>query len=551
MVSYRPMSTAAADGAPVAAREAIGPVDRVTFFEEQRRNRRRSWRISLLAVVTVLATGIPVSIVVTPYIYVFLLLCGHIANAIRPLDPAVMAHLHAMARLLPRAFVQVSETKSLAGVPALLAPALVLVVPGALVMLWLWIAVRITFRRSGVGGTLLRLGARAPRPEVLAERQLVHLVEEMAIAAGVPAPRVLLIDSRAANAAAVGTSLREGTVVVTSGLLETLDRDQAEAVIAQVVGAMGNGDLHIAQVLLDVYRTFGLLELLLDSAFGWHSREALWRVMRLAFRRRGTDAELREAGELSDLLERSALGDGTRDMDTYMADPKHASPGAFRSMIRLPKMLFVALPAATAQFTIGMASALLYGPAFAALWRARCRLADASAVQLTRNPESLASAIERLMQADLNVPGGQWVSFLFVAWGRSGGGEAGSSTFNGFHPAPAKRLKRLQAMGAALRATRGKGARMSAGGLILIAVLALILVPLMLAALVGIVVVLVMMLVLNVAIMSVMLVAADAALGALFRYAPVFIHRDLPRAVRAIRRDFPRAVHAIRSLRAH
>lgn len=530
------MSTAAAGGAPVAARAAIGPVNRVTFFEEQRRNRRRTWRISVLAVLTVLATGIPVSIVVTPYIYAFLLLCGHTANAIRPLDPAVMRELHGLARLLPRAFVQVSETKSLAGVPALLVPSLILVVPGALVMLWLWMAVRITFRRTGVGGILLRLGARAPRPEVLEERQLVHLVEEMAIAAGVPAPRVLLIDSPAANAAAVGTSLREGTVVVTRGLLETLDRDQAEAVIAQVVGSMGNGDLHIAQVLLAVYRTFGLLELLLDSAFGWHSRQALWRLMRLAFRHRGTDAELREAGELSDLLEQSALGDGTRDLDAYMDDPKHASPGTFRSLITLPKMLFVALPAITAQFTVSMASVLLFGPAFAALWRARCRLADASAVQLTRNPDSLASAIQRLMEADVNVPGGEWVSFLFVAWGRGGGAEAGSSAFNGFHPSPAKRLKRLQAMGAALRAEQETGPRAGIGGRIVIGVLALILVPLLLAVLVGIVVVLVMMLVLNVAIMSVMLLVADAALGALFKYTPVLIHRDIPRAVRALRR---------------
>ena len=531
MVTLGPMSTAAAPGgAPASGRAVAGPIDRVTFFEEQRRNRRRSWRISLLAVITVLATGIPVSIVVTPFIYVFLLLAGHIANAIRPLDPAVMQRLHAVAYLIPHAVVRMGETKSLAGVPALIAPALVLVFPGAVVMLWLWLAVRITFRHTGVGGVLLRLGAREPHQDDLEERQLVHLVEEMSIAAGVPAPRVLLIDVPAANAAAIGTSLHDGAVVVTRGLLDTLDRDQAEAVIGHVVGSMGNGDLAIAQVLLSVYRTFGLLELLLDSAFGWQSREGLWRLMRLAFRRRGTDVQVREAGELSDLLERKAVGDGPRDMDAYMADPRHSSPGFFRSMIVLPKTIFVAMPASTAQYAMWVSSTLLFGPAFAALWRARRRLADASAVQLTRNPESLASAIERLQQADVYVRGGEWVSFLFATWG-SGGGSSGGATFASFQPSPAKRLKRLQAMGAASRATR----RLGTGMRIFLGVLWLIFAPLILLVMGLSVLVLAMMIMFDVAIMSVMLVGADAGLGALFKYGPVLLHTYLPRAIRAVR----------------
>lgn len=514
------MGTPAPHG-PAAAPAAIGPVDRVTFFEEQRRNRRRSWRFSALGLLAVLATGIPVSIIITPYLYAFLLLTGHIANAIRPLDPATMGHLHAVAYLLPRAIAQIGKVKSVAAVPALLLPLVILVLPGAALMLLLWIAVRLVFRSTGVGGILLRLNARPPRAGDLDEERLVHLVEEMSIAAGVPVPRVLVIDSPNANVAAIGSSLTDGAIVVTRGLLTALSREQAEAMIAHVVGSVGNGDLSIARVLLSVYRTFGIIEIVLDSALGPPARDAVWRLVRLAFMTRGTDREEREAGEVSELLEAGAAG------ETPAASPSTRPRRGAPRRDSLLWSLFFGLPAATAQFSVGMASALLFGPAFAALWRTRRRLADASAVQLTRNPESLASALERLQQVDVHVAGGEPVSYLFAIWRGAGGNDRYSS----FQPSVSRRLKRLQAMGAKLRA----GERLSRGAVVALVILLTIIGPLMIVALGLSIVALAMMLMLTVAIMSVMLVVADKALGAVFRWGPVLIHTWLPHWIARLR----------------
>ena len=66
--------------------------------------------------------------------------------------------------------------------------------------------------RSGVAAVALA-GARPPSGD-LEERQLVNLVEEMALAAGVPPPRVMVVDSPDANAAVAGRSVRDVTIIV-------------------------------------------------------------------------------------------------------------------------------------------------------------------------------------------------------------------------------------------------------------------------------------------------------------------------------------------------
>ncbi|MBX6331661.1 MAG: M48 family metalloprotease [Gemmatimonadaceae bacterium] len=506
------LSPSARPGAASAYAPTPGPVDRVTFFEEQRRNRRQSWRFAVLGAIAVVVTGIPVSIIVTPYLYAFVLLVGHVTNAIRPLPPATMQRLHDVAYLFPHAVGRIVSTKSVAGLPATLPAMLVLVVPGALVTIWLWLVVRLVFRSTGVGGTLLRLGARPPRPNDIEEHQLVNLVEEMAIAAGVQPPRLMLIDTRVANAAAVGTSQRDDVIVVTRGLLDTLDRRQTQAVIGHLIGSVGNGDLRIANHLLSVYRAFGLVDIVLDSALAPAARRVVWRLMRLAVLRRGSDDEVQEAGALTDLLERVTAGSA----DAELAPPARRSSG----FVALVRGMCIEIPAVTAQLAIGMASGYIFGPAFAALWRARRRLADASAVQLTRDPDALASALERLAQADVTVTGGDGVSFLFTTWRGSGG----PSLFSSFQPSTTKRLKRLAAQGAKLRAARVAPAR----GRWALGVLWLLLAPLFAIAIAASLLAFAVMMVINVAFMSIALVAADVGLGAIFKYGPVVIHKYIP-----------------------
>lgn len=86
------------------------------------------------------------------------------------------------------------------------------------------------------------------------EPRLVNLVETTAIAAGLPLPRVGLIESQACNAFACGLSPASAVVVVTRGLLDTLDDRELAAVIAHEIVHIRNGDIRrmaAANVLLD------------------------------------------------------------------------------------------------------------------------------------------------------------------------------------------------------------------------------------------------------------------------------------------------------------
>ena len=126
---------------------------------------------------------------------------------------------------------------------AALLGAVCLLVPGILAMLALWALLRRLFSGAGVGGLVIGLGAREPDLTDLEERQLVNVVEEMAIAAGLPAPRVMLLDGQIANAAVVGSAPEDAVVVVSRRLLDEMDRDETQGILAHQIASIGNGDL--------------------------------------------------------------------------------------------------------------------------------------------------------------------------------------------------------------------------------------------------------------------------------------------------------------------
>ncbi|HEX4994370.1 MAG TPA: M48 family metalloprotease, partial [Methylomirabilota bacterium] len=69
-------------------------------------------------------------------------------------------------------------------------------------------------------------------PATDAQRRLVNVVEEMAIAAGVPRPRIWVVPDDDPNAFATGMTADRAHVAVTAGLLERLSRDELQAVVA-------------------------------------------------------------------------------------------------------------------------------------------------------------------------------------------------------------------------------------------------------------------------------------------------------------------------------
>src|SRR5215204_4555749 len=79
--------------------------------------------------------------------------------------------------------------------------------------------------------------------------QLFNVVEEMAIAGGLPMPKVYIIEDSAPNAFATGRDPEHATVAVTSGLLEKLNRDELQGVIAHEMAHVGNFDIRYAMLV--------------------------------------------------------------------------------------------------------------------------------------------------------------------------------------------------------------------------------------------------------------------------------------------------------------
>ncbi len=78
---------------------------------------------------------------------------------------------------------------------------------------------------------------------------LFNVVEEMTLAAGLPMPKVYIIDDEAPNAFATGRDPEHAVVAVTSGLLEKLDRDELQGVIAHEMSHVGNFDIRYAMLV--------------------------------------------------------------------------------------------------------------------------------------------------------------------------------------------------------------------------------------------------------------------------------------------------------------
>jgi heat shock protein HtpX len=200
--------------------------------------------------------------------------------------------------------------------------------------------------RTGASKVLWATGAREiVDPQTDAERQLVNVVEEMAIAAGVPRPRVWIVPDPDPNAFATGTDPQHAHVAVTQGLLDTLNRDQLQAVVAHELGHVKNLDVRLMTTLAALVGMVALMS-------------------------NGMGRMMRGGGRVS-----SGGGKGK---------------GAGAAVVVLLVLWLVSWLLA------GVIARLLA----LAVSRKREYLADAMSAQFTRNPLALASALEKIEGAD-------------------------------------------------------------------------------------------------------------------------------------------------------
>lgn len=120
---------------------------------------------------------------------------------------------------------------------------------------------------SYFGGDRLVLAASRARPvDEAAAPQLHNVVRELALAAGIPAPRVYVIDDTALNAFATGRDPEHASIAVTSGLLAQLDREELQGVIGHELSHVRNLDIRFA-LLVGVL--VGSIALLADLFLRW------------------------------------------------------------------------------------------------------------------------------------------------------------------------------------------------------------------------------------------------------------------------------------------
>jgi heat shock protein HtpX len=99
-------------------------------------------------------------------------------------------------------------------------------------------------------------------PSTPEEQQLVNVVEEMAIASGLPRPKIWVVPDDDPNAFATGTNERNAHVAVTKGLLTTLNRDELQAVVAHEMAHVRNYDVRLMTLLAALV---GVLALVSDG----------------------------------------------------------------------------------------------------------------------------------------------------------------------------------------------------------------------------------------------------------------------------------------------
>jgi Zn-dependent protease with chaperone function len=219
------------------------------------------------------------------------------------------------------------------------------------------------------------------------EKRLLNVVEEMALAAGVPVPPVYVLEEPGINAFAAGYAPGDAVVAVSRGSLQYLTRDELQGVVAHEFSHILNGDMRLN------IRLIGLI-------FGIMALSIIGRILMHTSGGRASRRDNRGGGN----------------------------------------MVLVGLGV----FVLGMVGAFFGRLIMAAVSRQREYLADASAVQFTRNPDGIGGALKKIgglaEGSRIDNPQAAEAGHMFFANAFAGGGFAGLLAT---HPPLVERIRRI------------------------------------------------------------------------------------------------------------
>ncbi len=121
---------------------------------------------------------------------------------------------------------------------------------------------------SGAVSVMRSTNAYPADPNNPDHRQLINVVDEMTIASGIPRPKIYIVPDKAPNAFATGKNPEDGYVAVTEGLLETLTREELQAVIAHEIAHIRNYDIRLMTIVAALVGAILLLAMM--------SRRMMW-----------------------------------------------------------------------------------------------------------------------------------------------------------------------------------------------------------------------------------------------------------------------------------
>ena len=236
--------------------------------------------------------------------------------------------------------------------------------------------------RSGGGVVASSLGGRKIEPfnDSAAYQRLLNVVEEMAIASGTPVPDVYVLPEPGINAFAAGFTPDDAAIAVTEGCLDNLSREELQGVIAHEFSHILNGDMRLNIRLMGAI--YGIIAL---TVIGGGMMRGFGRATLIS------GGSRRRSG--------NGKGDGG---------------GAVIIAIFLT---------AIALYVIGYIGVFFGRLIQSAISRQREFLADASAVQFTRNPEGIGGALKRIgglpQHSAIENPHAEEAAHLFFASGVS------------------------------------------------------------------------------------------------------------------------------------
>ena len=216
---------------------------------------------------------------------------------------------------------------------------------------------------------------------------LWHVVEDMAMVAQVPMPRVFIIDDPSPNAFATGNNPEHAAVAATTGLMEIMNREELEAVMGHEMSHVRNYDIRLQTIALALSAAISMLVNFAGN-FWWFG------------------------GSRSD-------------------DDDDNSWGVFAILGSVLLIILAPLAATIAQM---------------ALSRNREYLADAGSVELTRNPHGMISALEKLKEAQPMKHVAPSSSGLYISDPEENGRHRRFSDLFATHPPLDARINRLEQM---------------------------------------------------------------------------------------------------------